>query len=71
MLPAACLSDTAISSMAAPPPMESTAMPVPPPSPPVYPARLPAGGNTLHEFNSVSAALKRHAEGFQSVPALT
>lgn len=61
VLPAACVSGTAISSMgmAAPPPVESTAVPAPRSSPPVYPARVPAGGgggNTLPEFNSVSAA---------------
>lgn len=63
VLPAARVSGTAISSMgmAAPPPVESTAVPAPRSSPPIYPARVPApgGGNTLPEFNSVSAAPKQ------------
>eukprot|EP00066_Takifugu_rubripes_P006490 XP_003971315.1 PREDICTED: GDNF family receptor alpha-4-like [Takifugu rubripes] len=57
---------TAISSMAAPPPMESTAVPVPPPSPPVYPARLPAGSNTLHEFDSMEDSEEEEQEEQES-----
>lgn len=61
VLPAACVSGTAISSMgmAAPPPVESTAVPAPQPSRRTYLERAPVRGNTLPEFNRVSAAVKR------------
>lgn len=60
VLPAACISGTAISSMgmAAPPPVESTAVPAPQPSQRTYLERAPVRGNTLPEFNRVSAAVK-------------
>lgn len=60
VLPAACVSGTAISSMgmAAPPPVESTAVPAPQPSQRVHPERVPVRGNTLPEFNSVSLSLR-------------
>lgn len=71
VLPAACVSGTAISSMgmAAPPPVESTAMPALQPSQRIYPERVPVRGNTLPEFNSVSAALKGNNEGLESLSA--
>lgn len=59
VLPAACVSGTAISSMgmAAPPPVESTTVPPPQPSQRIYPERVPVRGSTLPEFNSVSLSL--------------
>lgn len=61
VLPAACVSGTAISSMgmAAPPPVESAAVPAPQPSQRIYPERVPDRGNTLPKFNSVSLRLRR------------
>lgn len=73
VLPAACVSGTAISSMgmAAPPLVESTAVPAPRSSPPVYPARVPGGGgngNTFPEFNSVSVTPKQSKGGVWRLP---
>lgn len=45
--------------MAAPPPVESTAVPAPQPSQRIYPERVPVRGNTLPEFNSVCFSLRR------------
>lgn len=61
VLPAACVSGTAISSMgmAAPPPVDSTAVPAPQPSQRIYLERGPVIGSTLPEFNSVSLSLRR------------
>lgn len=61
VLPAACVSGTAISSMgmAAPPPVDSTAVPAPQPSQRIYLERGPVRGSTLPEFNSVSLSLCR------------
>lgn len=69
VLPAACVSGTAISSMgmAAPPPVESTATPAPQPSQRIYLERVPVRGNTLPEFNSVSAAVKGNDEELESL----
>lgn len=72
VLPAACVSGTAIRSMgmAAPPPVESTAVPAPQPSQRTYLQRAPVGGNTLPEFNRVSAAVKRNDGVFESLSAV-
>lgn len=61
MLPAACVSGTAISFMgvAAAPPVESTAVPAPRPSQRVYPEGVPVRGNALPEFNRASLSLCR------------
>lgn len=56
MVPAACVSGNAISSMgiSAPPPVENTPVPASQPSPRIYQERVHVSENTLPEFNSVS-----------------
>lgn len=56
MVPAACVSGNAISSMgiSAPPPVENTPVPASQPSPRIYQERVHVSVNTLPEFNSVS-----------------